>query len=427
MREFLDRLNPEKPPKYSRAVMETLAIIAYRQPVTRGDIEDIRGVTVASQIIKQLEDRGWVEAIGYREAPGRPALLATTRQFLDDLGLASLEQLPLLDGARPRPARCWPTPCRSRPRCSTRRRRWRSMRPARRSRGHGRCAGRERARVRPHPPERPRSRACGRRRPDGTSSMNLPPESQPDARRRGGRPGDRDRDAPSRRASVVPRRSPPRPTPQRRPSRVARGGAQAAPPQGGRDRVRPMPARRRRTPRPLRRRSRWPNRRAAAPDAARQDAAPPTVRAADGDAAEVDAAGEQRRRRAAKPATARRRSARAAGRRRGRRDRRRGEGARTGDAGGRDRRAAAGAHRRGVRRGAVRRVRRVRRRRRRTGARRRRPKSVPKRPRRRGWRGQPKSARPSRTSACWPPSPTRRSCTRCWRRPASARGATWKS
>jgi segregation and condensation protein B len=98
MREYLDRLNPEKPPKYSRAVMETLAIIAYRQPVTRGDIEDIRGVTVASQIIKQLEDRGWVEAIGYREAPGRPALLATTRQFLDDLGLASLEQLPLLDG-----------------------------------------------------------------------------------------------------------------------------------------------------------------------------------------------------------------------------------------------------------------------------------------------------------------------------------------
>lgn len=99
MREFLDRLNPEKPPKYSRAVMETLAIIAYRQPVTRGDIEEIRGVTVASQIIKQLEDRGWVEAIGYREAPGRPALLATTRQFLDDLGLASLEQLPTIAGA----------------------------------------------------------------------------------------------------------------------------------------------------------------------------------------------------------------------------------------------------------------------------------------------------------------------------------------
>jgi segregation and condensation protein B len=99
LREFLDRLNPEKPPKYSRAVMETLAIVAYRQPVTRGDIEDIRGVTVASQIIKQLEDRGWVEAIGYRESPGRPALLATTRQFLDDLGLASLEQLPLLAGA----------------------------------------------------------------------------------------------------------------------------------------------------------------------------------------------------------------------------------------------------------------------------------------------------------------------------------------
>ncbi|HEY4067465.1 MAG TPA: SMC-Scp complex subunit ScpB [Burkholderiaceae bacterium] len=98
MREYLDRLNPEKPPKYSRAVMETLAIIAYRQPVTRGDIEDIRGVTVASQIIKQLEDRGWIEAIGYRESPGRPALFATTRQFLDDLGLASLEQLPLLTG-----------------------------------------------------------------------------------------------------------------------------------------------------------------------------------------------------------------------------------------------------------------------------------------------------------------------------------------
>src|SRR4029079_14802159 len=98
MREYLDRLNPEKPPKYSRAVMETLAIIAYRQPVTRGDIEDIRCVTVASQILKQLEDRGWVEAIGYLEAPGRPALLATTKQFLDDLGLSSLEQLPLLDG-----------------------------------------------------------------------------------------------------------------------------------------------------------------------------------------------------------------------------------------------------------------------------------------------------------------------------------------
>lgn len=95
MREYLDRLHPDKPPKYSRAVLETLAIIAYRQPVTRGDIEDIRGVTVATQIVKQLEDRGWVEAIGYREAPGRPALLATTRQFLDDLGLASLEQLPL--------------------------------------------------------------------------------------------------------------------------------------------------------------------------------------------------------------------------------------------------------------------------------------------------------------------------------------------
>lgn len=97
MREYLDRLHPEKPPRYSRAVMETLAIIAYRQPVTRGDIEDIRGVTVSSQIVKQLEDRGWIETIGYREAPGRPALYATTRQFLDDLGLTSLDQLPPLE------------------------------------------------------------------------------------------------------------------------------------------------------------------------------------------------------------------------------------------------------------------------------------------------------------------------------------------
>lgn len=98
MRPYLDRLHPEKPPKYSRAAMETLAIVAYRQPVTRGDIEDIRGVTVSSHIVKQLEDRGWIEAIGFREAPGRPALYATTRQFLDDLGLASLDQLPPLTG-----------------------------------------------------------------------------------------------------------------------------------------------------------------------------------------------------------------------------------------------------------------------------------------------------------------------------------------
>lgn len=94
----LDRLNPEKPPKYSRATLETLAIIAYKQPVTRGDIEDIRGVTVSSNIVKQLEDRGWVEVIGHRDAPGRPGLYATTRQFLDDMGLASLSQLPTLDG-----------------------------------------------------------------------------------------------------------------------------------------------------------------------------------------------------------------------------------------------------------------------------------------------------------------------------------------
>jgi segregation and condensation protein B len=99
MRQYLDRLHPEKPPKYSRAAMETLAIVAYRQPVTRGDIEDIRGVTVSAQIVKQLEDRGWIEPIGYREAPGRPALFATTRQFLDDLGLASLAQLPPIEGS----------------------------------------------------------------------------------------------------------------------------------------------------------------------------------------------------------------------------------------------------------------------------------------------------------------------------------------
>jgi len=95
---MLERLHPEKPARYSRAAMETLAIIAYRQPVTRGDIEDIRGVTVSGPIIKQLEDRGWIEAIGTREAPGRPALYATTRQFLDDLGLARLDQLPALQG-----------------------------------------------------------------------------------------------------------------------------------------------------------------------------------------------------------------------------------------------------------------------------------------------------------------------------------------
>ena len=97
MREYLDRLHPEKPPRYTRATMETLAIIAYRQPVTIGDMEDIRGVTINSLLIKQLEDRGWVEVIGHREAPGRPALFATTKQFLDDLGLASLGDLPPLE------------------------------------------------------------------------------------------------------------------------------------------------------------------------------------------------------------------------------------------------------------------------------------------------------------------------------------------
>lgn len=105
LREYLDRLHPEKPQRYSRAVMETLAIIAYRQPVTRGDIEDIRGVVVSTQIVKQLEERGWIDVIGFREAPGRPALYATTRQFLDDLGLNSLEQLPALEfGAAPEQA-----------------------------------------------------------------------------------------------------------------------------------------------------------------------------------------------------------------------------------------------------------------------------------------------------------------------------------
>lgn len=94
---YLERLQPEKAPRYSRAVMETLAIISYRQPVTRGDIEDIRGVTVSSQIIQALENRGWIDAVGHRETPGRPALYATTRQFLDDLGLRSLQELPPLE------------------------------------------------------------------------------------------------------------------------------------------------------------------------------------------------------------------------------------------------------------------------------------------------------------------------------------------
>ena len=97
MKVYLDRMNPEKPPRYSRATLETLAIIAYRQPVTRGDMEDIRGVTINSLLLKQLEERGWVEVIGHRESAGRPALYATTRQFLDDLGLKSLDQLPSLE------------------------------------------------------------------------------------------------------------------------------------------------------------------------------------------------------------------------------------------------------------------------------------------------------------------------------------------
>ncbi len=98
---YLERLHPEKPPRYSRAVLETLAIIAYRQPVTRGDIEDIRGVTVATQVVRALEERGWVDVVGHRDSPGRPALLATTKKFLDDLGLRNLAELPALAQINP--------------------------------------------------------------------------------------------------------------------------------------------------------------------------------------------------------------------------------------------------------------------------------------------------------------------------------------
>ena len=94
---YVDRLNPEKAPRYSRAVMETLSIIAYRQPVTRGDIEDIRGVTVSADVVKKLEDRGWIDVVGHRDVPGRPALFATTKLFLDDLGLRTLQELPPLE------------------------------------------------------------------------------------------------------------------------------------------------------------------------------------------------------------------------------------------------------------------------------------------------------------------------------------------
>jgi segregation and condensation protein B len=95
--QYLDRIEPDRAPRYSRAVLETLAIIAYRQPVTRGDIEDIRGVVVSSQIIQTLENRGWIDTVGHRETPGRPALYATTRRFLDELGLRSLQELPPLE------------------------------------------------------------------------------------------------------------------------------------------------------------------------------------------------------------------------------------------------------------------------------------------------------------------------------------------
>ncbi len=95
--KFLERIHPEKAPRYSRAVLETLAIVAYRQPVTRGDIEELRGVTVSAEVIGRLEARGWVEVIGHKEVPGRPALYATTKTFLDDLGLRSLQELPPLE------------------------------------------------------------------------------------------------------------------------------------------------------------------------------------------------------------------------------------------------------------------------------------------------------------------------------------------
>ncbi|RTL51469.1 MAG: SMC-Scp complex subunit ScpB [Rhodocyclaceae bacterium] len=116
--EYLDRLKNEKPPKYSRAVMETLAIIAYRQPVTRGDIEDIRGVAVSPNVLKTLESRNWIDTVGHRDAPGRPALYATTKKFLDDLGLRSLSELPPLTeiervmdlGDNPSPPQADPVP-----------------------------------------------------------------------------------------------------------------------------------------------------------------------------------------------------------------------------------------------------------------------------------------------------------------------------
>jgi segregation and condensation protein B len=97
LQPYLDRISPEKAPRYSRAVLETLAIVAYRQPVTRGDIEDVRGVTVSPGVIRTLEARGWIDVVGHRDAPGRPALYATTRKFLDDLGLRSLQELPPLE------------------------------------------------------------------------------------------------------------------------------------------------------------------------------------------------------------------------------------------------------------------------------------------------------------------------------------------
>ena len=97
LQRFLERIHPERAPRYSRAVLETLAIVVYRQPVTRGDIEDIRGVSVSTEVMRRLEERNWIEVLGHKEVPGRPALYGTTKTFLDDLGLRSLEELPPLE------------------------------------------------------------------------------------------------------------------------------------------------------------------------------------------------------------------------------------------------------------------------------------------------------------------------------------------
>ena len=467
MREYLDRLHPEKPPKYSRAAMETLAIIAYRQPVTRGDIEDIRGVTVSSQIVKQLEDRGWIEAIGYREAPGRPALYATTRQFLDDLGLASLDQLPPIEGA-PSAGGCWPAlpeqpslldaqgslvledsaadatpadgvasaPSRAHGAQPTRRRPSTPSLPTdaradRRSTGApvpDEITARAAADAPPGDdltsfpltdPDRP---ACGGRRTDGTASMNSNPAV----------PADTDAD--------VPTTDNPRARAKRR-----QAGAQAARAEG---RPRGDGAGRRAAPSwrcPARGRRRCRGRRPSRAGAALRLPWPRRASRRRG-CAHGRRDRRRRRRRAALPeprgaGARRRRPSRTAqrGRRRGGAAGRRtvvtattrakattrarptanaapratSDGAATGGIAAaataapevRCRRPQAGRRgRRGVRAGAVRRLRR-------------RGRGAAGRGIGRGARGRQARARA--------PSPTRPSCTRCWRRPASARAATW--